>query len=359
MNKILFAAPAPYFALHQRHQAFAELLAEKGFSVFYLNPVKSNGFSLQISRAQKSLRLIELKLPFRAANRPWAQKITTWLAKILLQRKLKLDFSKMLLWIAEPSFADLTKENFEAVFYDRCDLHGSFPGQSKEAWQHYERILFEKADLIGVSHENLLADMTKKQSSKSVIVGNACNSNIEPASTIQQRIEKLNLQPGVRIEALSSGAHNEWIDSDWLRMISQHPQIRLHIAGTGRGKGFKTLIDSETVVYHGQLTQQQLFELQKKCDIGLLPFKNIELASAVDPIKAYEYAAAGLMIYSSPVKAFESNPMIDRFIANEEELSRSLHLLANDLAAKTDVSVPRWSDRLETILDRLTRLSSD
>jgi len=145
---------------------------------------------------------------------------------------------------------------------------------------------------------------------------------------------------------------------DWLKMLCQLENVELHIAGSGRGKEFEALCRQPNVVFHGQLQQTQLARLLNSCDIGLIPFRDIELIKGVDPIKAYEYAACGLQVWSPPIEALRCNPVIGRLIA---DIDSARHAVRQFSAGDIRVvgKIPRWSDRLQTALDRMPFLRSD
>ena len=124
------------------------------------------------------------------------------------------------------------------------------------------------------------------------------------------------------------GAHYEWVDINWLKMIAGLDNVELHIAGKGRGAGFKQLISMKNVRFHGELDTYQLFELMKVCKVGLLAFKDIELIKGVDPIKVYDYAAAGLEIWAPDIKALYSNKYINTFIKDADSANKALNNFA-------------------------------
>ncbi len=344
--RLFFAAPADFSALSQRHHAFARLLAERGFSVFYLEPLRSPGFGCRISSAGNRLRLVSLQMPFRAANNAFFHNAIVRLSLAVLKLKFKTNDSDVL-WVAEPSMAALANCSWSKIIYDRCDLHGFFPGQRLLAWQKYESLLFSRANHILASHQRLLQNIPSDSEAKGILVGNACADEIR--SFAGRRSEG-------RLRLVSSGAHFEWIDCDWLAMLAQHPGIELHVAGSGRGRAFERLIALDSVKFHGKLNQTELFELYRHSDVGLVPFADIELISAVDPIKVYEFAAAGLRIWAKPVAGLRGNVFIDRFVGAYSDLEEAVAGFQPVLQAKP---VPRWSERLQTVLDKTGLLRSD
>ena len=133
-------------------------------------------------------------------------------------------------------------------------------------------------------------------------------------------------------------------------MLTSIDNIELHIAGKGRGKAFNQLLKNQNVVFHGELNTDQLLKLMKECDVGLIPFKNIELIKGVDPIKAYDYRATGLKIWAPDIESLYSNKYIDSFIKDAEQAKEAIEKL-KDTGFNEDIEkVPTWSERVEMIL---------
>lgn len=348
-KRILMVAPVAYSALYQRHQAFADLLKNRcDYDLLYLNPIQSPGWGLEVKAETSRPAIVSAKLPFRAAKWPFIQQYVAMMIYRLIKKKFKTD-NETILWIAEPSLAALARFAWASIIYDRCDLHGAFPGQNSQVWHRYESELFAKADLVVVSHKKLLDDIPAASREKAILAKNACADSFAS--------DKAEKKAGCdRLNVISAGAHYEWIDCRWLKMIASCPGIRLHIAGTGRGKDFQQLIALPQVEYHGSLDQQSLGSLYQRCQVGLAPFADIPLVSAVDPIKVYEYAAAGLEVWATPIAALRDNHLIDRFVVDAQQVRSAL---AGFNPTRPLKQVPRWSERLQTILDSLAGLGSN
>lgn len=345
IKNILFISPADFEGLFQRHQAFAELLAQKGYRVYFLNPLQNNGFAFKRNFFKNNLVQLTIKLPFRAANAYLWQKMATKLSILIVKNKLKLNNASTCLWLADPSMFSFSKLPFKRKLYDRCDLHGHFPGQNRSAWEAYEKEIFANADLITYTHDVLLKDIPDNFRKKAIKSANACSEKIKCKQ------KNKNLFAAGKINLVSSGAHFEWVDIKWLDMLTDCPLIQLNIAGEGRGKEFNKLTNKKNVKFHGKLSHNNLYRLYESCDVGLVPFKSSALIDAVDPIKAYEYAAVGLEIWGPPVKGLESNSLINSFIATPQDLSKQIK--AESWKEINKREIPRWPQRLNRILDRL------
>ncbi len=347
-KNILFISPVKYDALKQRHQGITIELAKRGYFVYYINPLCSNGFSCKINKNSTNLKIIDIKIPFKATSYPFLQNILVTIAFKLLKKKLHLNENKIILWIADPSWAKIAEYKWAKIIYDCCDLHGNFPNQISKIWQYYEQKIATVANLITISHPYLKEHFTLEQKKKSLLVPNATFFKKLQIPILNNEIINNN-----KIKLLSSGAHYEWVDIDWLKMLTTIDNVELHIAGTGRGKYFKELIAIKNVIFHGKLNSTKLFELMKDCQIGLIPFKDIELIKGVDPIKAYDYASAGLDIWAPDIEALHPNKMINFFIKDINDAKMSIKTFKRREKKLSNIIVPSWSDRVEFLLQYL------
>lgn len=341
---ILFISPVRYDDLHQRHQSLAEQMVKRGHHVIYVDPFYANGARLFIKN-QFGLSVVSGLIPFKSSSYPDMQKVSVRLALFLLIKKLHLVKKNTVLWLADPAYAELTNFKWAKIIYDCCDLHGAFPGQKKEIWEAYENQIAERADKLVVSHPYLREHLGDKFKEKCVLLPNATSMR-----AIERQFKTFYFP---KYKLLSSGAHYGWIDIDWLKMLAKHKRIELNIAGPGRGKAFEELIGMENVVYHGILNQEQLFELTHKCDVGLIPFKNIDLIKAVDPIKAYDYAACELRIWAPDIPALYSNKYITSFIKDSEDIEKAIKQIPGDNEKHYPYDVPTWDQRGKILEDIL------
>lgn len=376
--QVLFVAPVSFARLKQRHQAFATELAGRGYEVLFLEPLRSPGWSCKVVTAGCGLKTYSISVPFRAASYPGLQTVCARLAFSLFKRRTGIKPSETILWLAEPSFAAIAAHSWRTVVYDRCDLHGAFPGQRRAAWQKYEDSLWRRSDLISISHPFLTTGMPADAASRTVLVPNACsedfvracrrvtevspeNRGLQVSASVRHDaagLKKVYVSSSSPIRLISSGAHYEWVDCDWLKMLSELEGAELHIAGPGRGESYKRLVGSKNVINHGLLDHAALSDLLWQCHIGLIPFRDLELIKGVDPIKAYEYAACGLEVWSPDLKPLRANPVIGRFVADPGQAEEGLKSFRTAPQLFSG-PIPVWGERLQTILDRLVCLRSD
>ncbi|HEY9071507.1 MAG TPA: hypothetical protein VIV61_14705 [Candidatus Ozemobacteraceae bacterium] len=339
---LLFAAPAAWSALRQRHQALAEGLADAGWHVTYLDPLQSGGWLFEKRDLGRRLRRISLRVPFRAAELPGLQAIAARLALRHLTRA-GLRPAETVFWTADPSLSALAMRPWRFIVYDRCDRHGSFPGQRAAAWRSHEQRLYRHADLVLASSPLLAQEASAGGARHVALVPNATDRSWLFPTPLRR-------PSGPPWRLLSSGAHFEWIDHAWLAGLAHLPDAELHLAGPGRGPAWQSLIADPRVTWHGVLDHRHLRELIDRCHIGLIPFRDDALTAGVDPVKAYEYAARGLAIWAPETEALSRHPLVTRTIRPEDA---ALHLAADAASVPVPASPGTWDDRLARIRELL------
>jgi len=338
VRKLLFAAPAPWTGLRQRHQALAEGLAKAGWDVTYLDPLRSGGWLIEKRDLGTRLRMLSLRVPFRAAEFPGLQKIAVKLAcrQLIASGILARE---TLLWVADPSLSSLSTYQWDSIIYDRCDRHGVFPGQRRLPWLRHERLLYRNADLILASSPVLAADAAAEGARNIHLVPNAVDRRwLSPVPPKRPA--------GPPFILVSSGAHYEWVNHEWLADLAGISEVELHIAGPGRGPGWNALLANPRITWHGVLDHAALRKLLDQCHIGLIPFRDDPLTAGVDPVKVYEYAARGLAVWAPETASLRHHPLVTRTLSPGEAASR----LAMDAASVPQALGPEtWDDRLVLI----------
>jgi hypothetical protein len=357
---LLFVAPAAHERLYQRHQALAQEFARAGWHVWYMNPICGGGLGATCRALNPSLAVIQTRVPWRAAGSPLMQRLATWAAFSLVRRHFSQP-EAMTFWIADPAMADGIRFSWKRAAYDRCDRHGAFPGQCQAVWAQYERHLFTKVHAVFCSSPLLAVEARDMGAVDPVLLPNAVGSDWLAADSGREG------EPTARSTAssstaaisgfsrptrlVSSGAHFEWTDFDWLERWADLADVELHLAGEGRGAGFARLLRHPRVTFHGALDRQRLKSLLHSCHIGLVPFIAGCLTEAVDPVKVYEYAAVGLRVAGSSIRGLADHPLVTTTLTSTEINAATLAaILAKPQQA---VTIPTWADRAKPALQVL------
>jgi GT2 family glycosyltransferase/glycosyltransferase involved in cell wall biosynthesis len=90
------------------------------------------------------------------------------------------------------------------------------------------------------------------------------------------------------------GAIAEWFDIELMRAIAQaHPDCLVLLVGNDTVKAGAQLRDLPNVVFTGEVPYKELPFYLYAFDVCLLPFQVTQLTLATNPVKVYEYLAAG------------------------------------------------------------------
>ncbi len=353
-RRILFLSPVPFSGLRQRHQALALGLSSMGAKVTFLNPLQSGGFGIDEVRRRDNPLELTVRVPFKASRHPALQRIACRIARGIIVRAGFWNPAPSLFWIGDPSLAWVIPAIGNApggsqprpegfIVYDRCDLHGSFPGQRCEAWKRHEEAVFAKSGAVFCSSRELMQGITLPRGGGPHLLPNAANREwVE-----RGRVPGVLPPPGPPFRVISAGAHFEWTDFAWLEWLASNPEIRLTLAGPGRGAGYERLRSNPRVRATGTVSHGSLLEMISKSHIGVIPFLDLPLTRAVDPIKVYEYASMRIPVWSSPVPGPADHPLVTRVLRFGENLSE---LARSDILYGRWETVPSWDDRVDEAL---------
>ncbi|MCP1169436.1 glycosyltransferase [Limimaricola sp. ASW11-118] len=89
----------------------------------------------------------------------------------------------------------------------------------------------------------------------------------------------------------------------------QHADVSFDIIGPGLHP--VEALNLPNVTLYGQQPISFFKELSQSWDVGILPFKDNRLTFSLDPIKYYQYLAAGLKVVSSDVFALRGRPLTE------------------------------------------------
>ena len=176
-----------------------------------------------------------------------------------------------------------------ASFYDAMDNFSEFHrGLARRAMRHSENSLAAEVDLV-VASSTFLAGKFRRRGLRVARVLNGCT----PAPLPDRKPE------GNRNPVLGYvGCMGQWFD--WplvVRLARQLPRVRVELVGPCVGRPPVGL--PPNVRLFPPCAQAETAEHLARFSAGLIPFRRNALTAAVDPIKFYEYRAAGLPVLST------------------------------------------------------------
>jgi glycosyltransferase involved in cell wall biosynthesis len=154
------------------------------------------------------------------------------------------------------------------------------------------------------------------------------------------------------------GALDDWFDWDGIRAAAvAAPDVTFRLVGRVREQDRTRLEGLNNVTFRGEVPYEQVGNELSEFDVALIPFVLNELTSATNPVKLYEYFAAGLPVVSSAL------PEVMRYrdlvqISERDYASAIRRAVADDspvLRARRRVVAEQesWRARADALLEAL------
>ncbi len=316
---IVCVSSMPYEGMWTRKQRLMTILAEMGNRVLYVEPVEpifgagadAGAFSSSIKEVRKNLFVLKPPGRLPAARIGMIQRANFNSYVRAIRREVrKLKFKNPILFTYTPvihahsRFLDM-RRYFEGspLIYDCVDEHSETVGYTPEASRRvYEKDLelTREADLVFVTAHGLYdARKTLNQ-----------NMHLSPNGADLEHFTRAKLEdtkvpdevlaiPGPRVGFV--GALSPWIDFDLMAKIADlHPEYNLVLVGPVKAHGRDEVIHGKKNIH--LLGKKKLAELPnylKGFDCAINPFRRIGLSEKVNPLKVYEYLAAGCRVVST------------------------------------------------------------
>ena len=96
------------------------------------------------------------------------------------------------------------------------------------------------------------------------------------------------------------GALEDWFDCDTIRSAAAaRPEWRFVLAGRNESRNLQSLLNIPNVEFSGEISRDRVPYALAEFDVATIPFVLNSLTIGTDPIKLYEYLAAGLPVVSA------------------------------------------------------------
>ncbi|MDZ5515582.1 glycosyltransferase family protein [Vibrio fluvialis] len=312
--RLVYLSPVPWNSVAQRPHFFAKAALRNGFSsVLWVEPTPSrlpklNDFRTKIfSIEANSFNKPEKVQIFKPRCIPLEPlgKLYDWINRKNISEALKCihqyisDVEETILVIGKPSrFAleIMSGVEFKKIIFDVMDdFPQFFQGISARSMEIVHRQVIQNADMCFFSSHNL-QEKYGSLAKQSELVLNACDEDflIQCQSLLH---EKNFSAAGIRTFGYV-GSIAEWFDWDCvIKLAKDNPKDKIVIVGPNYSPNTPRLpsnIELRNAIQHSEIPK-----LLMSFDFGLIPFKNNYLTDSVDPVKYYEYVAAGCTVISS------------------------------------------------------------
>lgn len=240
------------------------------------------------------------------------------------------------------------------VIYDCLDDHAAF-ATTDPATLELEETLIRESDLVFATSAALLKKCCQF-ARRCVLAPNGGDvAHFARATTIGKRDVQERTVVGY------VGAISESFDVELVRRAAlAYPAWRFELIGLNSGLNLDDLLGLDNVSFLGERPYDTLPSLLHRFDVAMIPFKVTPLTAAVNPVKLYEYLAAGKPVVASSIPelaAFQNEIYLAR---DPESFVRLLTVaIAEDSEARraSRIEVARandWDQRVD-VIDREIR----
>ncbi|MBI4578788.1 MAG: glycosyltransferase [Planctomycetes bacterium] len=259
------------------------------------------------------------------------------------------------LWSFAPDAADLVGGfGEEVVVYYCVDAFGEFSGYNRELIERRERELIARSDVVITTSPPLFETRRTLHPNVHLIEHGVDHQHLSKALQSETAIPT-DLASLPRPILGFVGVVGDWVDVELVAGLArQRPDASIVMIGpvtTGRGSA-GTL---RNVHWLGGRDHRLLPAYLKSFDVGLIPFRQVPLTHNANPIKLYEYLAAGVPTVSTSLPAVRPMPrsvwLADDAARTAAACDEALrHNTADDRAARSALMLAHsWSQRLEEI----------
>ena len=290
-----------------------------------------------------------------------------WLRERHLKRTLRhLGFGRPILWLLRPHMQDVIGRLGEKlVVYHIVDQYAAYEAEFTEVYGQERRSSVEKseqemlrqADLVVVTSQSLLAEKADHNPNTHWVPNGVDYDAFAMAA-------QSSAPPPDDMAALSGpivgyvGAINEKLDYDLLRQVALELPVTLVLVGPVHLRlDFSGLTGLELPNVHflGGKPVQDVPKYVAACQVCLMPYKLNEWTAHINPLKLYEYLAAGKSVVSTAISATEGFQQVIRVARDRDDFCRQVReaLAEHDegkvrqrmaLAARNT-----WDARVETL----------
>jgi glycosyltransferase involved in cell wall biosynthesis len=251
------------------------------------------------------------------------------------------------------------------LVYDRIDLHAGFPGVPARI-ADAERELAARADLV-VATAQSLADDVAGQARRLLVVRNAVDLSVFQAAVYQAAQPAPSPTTPAPAPCIAYvGALGPWFHSAALRAAAErHPEWRIRLAGEVEDPEVAALGRLPNVELLGEIPFRDVPAFLSAADVALVPFRDLPLTRAVDPVKLYEALALGLPVVARrlPETARWGEPLVFLYDTADDftgQVERALAAPARDLAAERRQAAAgeSWDERARELLAAVAGLQA-
>jgi len=209
-----------------------------------------------------------------------------------------------ILWLTVPSHINsIQAYNPDLVIYDAVDE----PKGEFASWEPYYPAIIERANLIFCSSCSIYNYFSQRHPQVYLVPNGVDYVHFSPSP----RNRPVDLPCGKPIIGYS-GAIAPWVDWELLKVvIEENPEFNFVFIGAYFQLNRFPLKKFRNVFYLGLKPYDELPAYFHHFDVGLIPFLQTAMTKGCNPIKLYEYYAAGIPVLGTPLPELLTIPKIN------------------------------------------------
>ncbi len=294
---IIFFPIIDYYFRIQRNQHICRILAERGYTVFYVRTTFNDDF--EENKINDNLYEIHLSIKkIRNVSIYNTKLIDEEIDSIIYsinKLKSKYRFNFFISLVTNPFWYQVIQNiNNTAIIYDCLDYHAGFETVNNVILEN-ERLILDKCDKLVITSP-ILAQMIKKDVYH--LIRNACD--FDYFNSIKKTDDTMIIG--------YYGVISDWFDPDLVEKIAlEFPQCQIHLIGNvwaaskNHENKIKILKKYSNIKFFGEITYDELHLYLKKFSVGIIPFLDCDLIKCTDLVKMYEMLSFGLPVVSTKI----------------------------------------------------------
>ncbi len=377
MAKILYFSLTDWLDIQQRAQHIAEGLSTH-HPIIYTRPrtlkQARNLYSRWGRKVLQSRQKINDNLTVFAplilpllGRFQWSQRFTQMSYIRQLQQYLETrDFQTDILWVSAPNHArylDIFPSKY--IIYDCMDDYPLFykAEKRKTAYEDEGRIL-NRANLVLTTSKPLQTKCERLAQNVRLVPNGVNVAHFQKVKTAPLTIppDLAKLSPPI---IGYYGSLSWWFDTDAVAYAAnEHPEWSFVLIGPIHDRHIH--FDAPNVHWLGAKPYMDLPAYLKYFDVAIMPFIPGEMIQSVDPVKIYEYMAAGKAIVTTELPSILPFGQALRFYKSRQDFVLQIaealdNSIENEAVAKMlDIACScSWEGRIKEILDSLVKICAN
>jgi GT2 family glycosyltransferase/glycosyltransferase involved in cell wall biosynthesis len=240
------------------------------------------------------------------------------------------------------------------IIYDCMDHHAGFENNESSMLTEEEK-LFKSSDLVITTAQRLSETVAHYR--KNTIIRNGCEADYFA------KIPELGALTKTRPIVGYYGAIAEWFDFDLLIAAAKaYPQYDFVMIGATTCD-ISAAQKIENIKFLGEIPYSKLTPYLKDFDVCLIPFKLIELTLCTNPVKVYEYLAAGKPVVCTAMPEVKLMGDVVHVAESTQEFINHIALAMNEGSDENLRSIRRewakhhdWASRAHQLSEAMREL---